>query len=259
MKSMSTARSTAAGKPEDFDPDRILFHGHGIVVVDKPAGIPSHRGTGHEAGIAEIVEQWVTLNPGILDMRPGTRVHPVNRLDLEASGVLVLSHKKSATRHAKTAFTERSIRKSYLAVVAGPVDSAGRLKGSVRTKLRGRYRRVKAELDYRRLRHDERMSLVEVTPEGGKTHQIRALFAEHGRPLAGDLRYGRPKPARQFLEKFGVAHLLLHAWRLEMPEDAIGHAITLEAPTPQAFEQVCRQKGWAVLRRDDAGELVADP
>ncbi len=253
---MSTAEPTPGSSAEDFDPDRILFHGHGIVVVDKPPGIPSHRGTGHDAGIAEIVEQWVTLNPGILDVRPGTTIHPVNRLDLEASGVLVLSHKKSATRHTKEAFTERSIKKSYVTVVAGPVDAEGRLKGSVRTKLRGQYRHVKAELVYRRLRHDERMSLVEVTPEGGKTHQIRSLFAENGRPLAGDLRYGRPKPARQFLEKFGVEHLLLHAWRLEMPEDAIGHALTFEAPLPEAFARVCEQKGWESLEQNDAGEWV---
>jgi 23S rRNA pseudouridine955/2504/2580 synthase len=254
---MSTAESTSDSSPEDFDPDRILFHGHGIVVVDKPCGIPSHRGTGHDAGIAELVEQWVSLNPGILDVRPGTTIHPVNRLDLEASGVLVLSHKKSATRSAKEAFTERSIKKSYLAIVAGPVDAEGRLKGSVRTKLRGQYRRLKAELTYRRLRHDERMSLVEVSPEGGKTHQIRMLFAENGCPLAGDLRYGRPKPARQFLEKFGVEHLLLHAWKLEMPENAIGHALTFEAPLPEPFGRVCEQKGWAALEQDDAGAWVA--
>ena len=111
--------------------------------------------------------------------------------------------------------------------------------------LRGVYRRLPAELTYRRLEGDERLSLVEVHPEEGRTHQIRALFAEAGRPLAGDLRYGKPKPARQFLEKFGLPCLLLHAAELELTRVVPGLPRTFTAPLPEEFRRLAEKKGWS--------------
>jgi len=271
---MSTAASTSDSDPDDdgepseatrgrpappceFDPERILFHGDGLVAIDKPAGIPVHCGTDHDVGVAELVEQWISLNPGVIESRPGKKVHPVHRLDLEASGALVLALKRTVARRAQDAFSARTVEKRYLAVIAGPVDREGVLEGEVRSRLRGQYRRLPARVRYRRLRHDERMSLVEVVPEGGRTHQIRAVLAQSGRPLAGDLRYGKPKPARQFLERFGVAGLILHAHRLVLPATVIGRRLVLEATLPEALASVCEQKGWAGLARDPRGEWIA--
>ena len=241
----------------EFDPQTILFHGHGLVAVDKPTGVPVHRGTGHDTGLTDLLGEWVSLNPGILDVRPGSKVHPVHRLDLEASGVLLMAVKTSAARNAKKAFEARTVSKSYLALVAGPMPAEGELKGKVRSKLRGIYRHLPASLRFRRLRGDERMSLVEVMPEGGRTHQIRALMARSGRPLAGDLRYGKPKPARQFRERFGMQHFLLHSWRLGLPEQVAGRPLLVEAPLPEGFRSVIDQKGWAALEQDPAGEWIA--
>ena len=84
----------------EFDPQSILFHGHGLVGVDKPAGVPVHRGTGHSVGVTDLLGEWVSLNPGLLDVRPGSKIHPVHRLDLEASGALLLAVKTSAARAA---------------------------------------------------------------------------------------------------------------------------------------------------------------
>lgn len=241
----------------EFDPQTILFHGHGLVAVDKPSGVPVHRGTGHETGLADLLGEWISLNPGILDVRPGSKIHPVHRLDLEASGTLLLAVKTSAARTAKRAFEARTVSKTYLALVAGPMPAAGELKGKIRSKLRGSYRQLPASLSFRRLRGDERMSLVEVRPEGGRTHQIRALMARSGRPLVGDLRYGKPKPAQQFRERFGIEHFLLHAWRLGLPADVTGRPLLLEAPLPAGFHAVIEQKGWAALEQDPDGEWIA--
>jgi 23S rRNA-/tRNA-specific pseudouridylate synthase len=247
-----------AGEAE-FDPERILYHAHGLVAIDKPSGVPVHRGTGHESGIAEILERWISLNPGVLEVRPGVPLRPVHRLDLEASGVLVLATTSGAASRAQEAFASRQVTKRYLTVVAGPVEPQGALTGSVRTRLRGRYRRAEAEIHFRRLRGDERLSLIEVVPQGGRTHQIRAILAEHGRPVAGDLRYGKPRPSRQFLEKFGVPHLLLHAWQLVLPASVTGKELALEAPLPQGFLRVFRQKGWSELELDARGCWRAEP
>ena len=241
----------------EFDPQTILFHGHGLVAVDKPPGVPVHRGTGHDTGLTDLLGEWVSLNPGILDVRPGSKVHPVHRLDLEASGVLLMAVKTSSARNAKKAFEARTVSKGYLALVAGPMPGEGELKGKIRSKLRGTYRHLPASLRFRRLRGDARMSRVEVMPEGGRTHQSRALMARSGRPLAGDLRYGKPKPARQFRERFGLQHFLLHSWRLGLPGDVFGRPLQVEAPLPDGFVTLIEQKGWAPLEQDQAGEWVA--
>jgi 23S rRNA pseudouridine955/2504/2580 synthase len=243
----SAGREASPEPAADFDPERILFHGAGLLVVDKPGGIAVHRGTAHELGLVEILEEWVRRNPGAIDIRPGKRILPIHRLDLEASGVLLLALKRSVARQVQTAFSAGEVRKRYLACIAGPLPESGRLSGRVRSRLRSVYRHLPAELSFRRLRGDERLSLVEVEPGGGRTHQIRALFAQAGRPLAGDLRYGRPKPARQFLEKFALPHLLLHALELELPESIRGVPRRFEAPLPESFQELCRRKGWQEL------------
>jgi len=237
---------TAEGRcaPAEFDPDSILFQGGGVLAVNKPAGLPVHRGTSHAAGLAELIDEWVRRNPGMIEIRAGKPVRPAHRLDLEASGVLVFALHRTAARDVQEALSSRAAGKRYLAVIAGPVNAMGHIRGVVRSKLRGEYRRLESELAYRRLAGDERLSLVEVTPAGGRTHQIRALFAHEGRPLAGDLRYGKPKPARQFLEKFGVPHLVLHAHRLTLPASVLGTERVIEAPLPPALLRVMEMKGW---------------
>lgn len=237
----------SAGEIPAFDPDRILFHGGGLLVVDKPAGIPVHQGTGNPHGVVEVLAEWVHQNPGILDIRPGKTIHPIHRIDLEATGVLVLGLTRPATRLAKKAFAEGDVRQRHLAVVAGPLPETGRLRGRVRSRSRGVYSYLKAELSYNRLRGDERLSLVEVFPQGSRRHQIRSLFAQAGHPLAGDLRYGKPKPARQFLAKFSLDWLLLHTREIVLPAGVLGGERVFEAPIPEAFLRLSESKGWESL------------
>ncbi len=238
--------SRVTSQETDFDPDWILERPEGLVVIDKPAGIPVHYGTDHPRGVAEMLEEWILANPGTLHLSEGRHVSPLHRLDLEASGVLLLGLEHGRSAAVQQAFAEGLVRKRYLAVVAGPVKLEGAIKGKVRTRLRGVYRWLPSRLTYRRLAGDERLSLVEVVPEGGRTHQIRSLFASAGRPLAGDLRFGKPKPSRQFLEKFGLEHLLLHCRELTLPPGPLGAERTFRAPVPAAFRAVAEKKGWAL-------------
>lgn len=230
--------------PQELDPDWILFQGSGVLAVNKPAGVPVHRGTSHAVGLAEMIDAWVRMNPGVLEVKPGNPVHPVHRLDREASGVLLFGLTLPAARELHEAFSNHTVRKVYLAVVAGPLDALGTLKGKVRSRLRGVYRWLPAELTYRRLAGDERLSLAEVVPAGGRTHQIRALFAAAGRPLAGDVRYGKPNKARQFLERLETPFFLLHARELTLPARILGSAKRLEAPLPAHFVRVLEKNGW---------------
>ena len=103
---------------QEFDPHSILFHGHGLIAVDKPVGVPVHRGTGHDTGLTELLGEWISLNPGVLDVRPGKKLHPVHRLDLEASGILLLAAKTSAARAANVVPNE-------IALPEGGVEAQG--------------------------------------------------------------------------------------------------------------------------------------
>lgn len=244
---MSSRQVQSTDAERVFDPDSILFHGSGVLVVNKPAGVPVHRGTGHDTGLAERIEGWISLHPKALDTAPGKRVRPAHRLDLEASGVLILALTGAAARRIQRAFSEQAVEKRYLAVVSGPVPEMGHIEGPVRSRIRGVYHHSKAELTFQRLRGDERLSLVDIRPSGGKTHQIRELFARVGRPLAGDLRYGRPTPSRQFLHRFGVPCFLLHALEVTLPAGVLAAPRTFRAPLPSTFARVIEAKGWEPL------------
>ena len=229
-----------------FDPEWILFQGAGLLAVNKPSGIPVHQGTGHEVGLAECIDAWARLHPGVIETGGGKPIAPLHRLDREASGVVLFGLTRAMSRQVQKAFAARTIRKRYLAVVAGPLKDTGQLRGKVRAKLRGDYRWLPASLEYRRLVGDDRLSLVEVTPKEGRTHQIRSLFAQAGRPLAGDARYGRPKPTRLFCERFEVPGLLLHAVELELEDNILGRTRLLQAPIPKAFRKIAEKKEWPV-------------
>lgn len=231
--------------PPTFDPRWILFHGGGLLAVNKPAGIPVHTGTGHEVGLAETIDAWVRFHPGVLDIRAGKPVSPVQHLDLEASGVVLFALRRPIARKVREALDAGLVARRFLAVVAGPVEPVGAIRGRVRSRIHGRFRQVDAELSYRRVCGDERLSLVDVTPGKSRRHLIRALFADAGRPLAGDSRYGRPKLARRFLEKFGLRGLLLHSLEVELPPSVLDARKTIAAPLPGELLRIAEQKGWS--------------
>ncbi len=228
----------------EFDAERILFHGSGLLVVDKPAGLPVHRGTGHPYGLVDSLGAWISLHPRILNVRPGKKIHPINLVDQEASGVILFAFTKAVARNTKAALTAGRVDRRTLAVVAGPLPREGSLKGKVRSRLRGLTRYVPSSLRFRKIEGDERLSLVEVIPGGGQTHLVRSLFAQDGHPIAGDTRYGKPGPCRKFLKKFDLPHFLLHVRRLTIPKEILGGGRAFDAPVPETFEQLCHQKGW---------------
>ncbi len=227
-----------------FDPQRILFHGGGLLLVDKPAGLPVHKDADHPQGLADSIEVWVSLNPGVLDIRPGKDILPVHLTHREVSGVLPLALSRSMARKTHDAYTSGAAQLRYLAVVAGPLPGEGTLKGKIRTKTQRGNKYQATELTFRLLGGDDRLSLVEILPQGGRTQQIRPLLAQSGHPLAGDSGYGKTKPATLFLEKFGLPHFLLHAHQLTLPRAVLGSEKTFVAPIPDTFARLCQEKGW---------------
>ena len=229
----------------EFELETVLFHGNGLLAVDKPAGVPVHKGTSHDVGLAEAIGEYAHTHPGVIDIRAGKDVFPVQHLDREATGVLLFALRRPTARIVHEASQAGTLKTKFVAVVAGPVEPMGVLRGKVRTRVSGRYQRVDSELSYRRICGDERMSLVEVTPGKSRRHLIRSLFADSSRPLCGDARYGRPRPAEKFCSAFGVEGMLLHCCEVTVPAQVLNSERTIYAPLPQSFHKVAKQKGWS--------------
>lgn len=168
----------------------ILYQDSAILVCIKPAGIA--------------VEGAVPNLCAVLSEQTGTPVYPVHRLDAPVGGVMVFARTKEAAAALCRDVSERSIQKEYLAVVSGiPEPAAGELRDwlyhDARTNktftVKKQRKGVKeAVLDYRTLGSavigDVPAALIRVRLHTGRTHQIRAQFAGHQHPLAGDGRYG---------------------------------------------------------------------
>ncbi|MDM7914847.1 MAG: RluA family pseudouridine synthase, partial [Candidatus Eisenbacteria bacterium] len=152
----------------------------------------------------------------------------VHRLDRDTSGLLLLSLTPEAHRLLTQAFRDRSIRKRYLALVAGRIrPRQGTIDRPLARVPSGRMRvtasgsGMRAVTRYRTLASTAEASLLEVEPQTGRTHQIRVHLASIGHPVAGDPLYGEARTA------LGAPRLWLHASRIELPPAL---ALALEAP-----------------------------
>jgi 23S rRNA pseudouridine1911/1915/1917 synthase len=214
-------------------PLRIVYEDEAMLVVDKPAGVVVHPAPGHPAGtlVDALLAHAPNLHGGDDASRPGI----VHRLDKDTSGLLVVA--KTAAAHAKLSaqMQAHSMVKRYLALVEGqmPVPE-GVIDASIGRDPRHRQRMTlisehsggrDARTRFRELQVGKGRSLLELTLETGRTHQIRVHLAAVQHPVVGDLVYGRPQPPlppRQFL----------HAAHLELAHPLTGEWMTFDAPLP---------------------------
>ncbi len=207
----------------------ILFEDGEALVIDKPAGLPIEQPRKGGASLEDHMEQ---LKLGF--QRAPQAVH---RLDTDTSGCLLLARNPKALKRFNAAFHEKLVQKTYLGVVAGPVeDDEGTIElalSKISSKERG-WRMIVAKAGKPSVTHwtkrkelEGGLTLVEFRPETGRTHQIR-VHAEHafGRSLLGDPVYGN-KDAR-------VTRTMLHASALVMPRENKPE-ITANAPLPADF------------------------
>jgi len=219
-------------RPEQI-PLNILFADPDIVVLDKPSGLVVHPGAGVRSGtlVNALIHHFPDIRRLSEDERPGI----VHRLDKETSGVMVVARSRRAAEELKRQFKDREVRKVYLALVWGRMPSpTGRFdwpigrhpkhgqQMSIRTKTpRSALTEYQVRQEYRDL------SLLEVRPHTGRTHQIRVHLSAAGHSLAGDGRYGSVRnPKRRF------PRLFLHAHRLSFRHPATGAPLEFVSPLP---------------------------
>ena len=169
---------------------RILYEDRRILVLDKPAGMPVHAGTGVDFGCIEALR---SLSP---ELRAADLAH---RLDRGTSGCLLVAKRRAALRQLHGLLRGGAMDKRYLALARGRWPRRiSKVDASLSTRRRGGETFVRADPEGKRSlsrfrvveRYGGQATLVEVATGTGRTHQIRVHAAHAGHPLAGDPRYG---------------------------------------------------------------------
>lgn len=217
-------------------PLALLHEDEDVVVVDKPAGLVVHPAPGSPSGtlVNALLHHGRALAGAGGVLRPGI----VHRLDRGTSGVLVVAKSERAYDSLVEQFRSHSVERLYLALVRGvPGEDAGaadapigrhpvdRKRMSISTRS-GREARTAWRV--RRRFPASGVSLLEVRPETGRTHQIRVHLASRGLPVQGDAVYGRARGP-------GAGQPALHAARLGFRHPGSGEWLRFEAPLPAEF------------------------
>jgi len=229
----------------------IIFENPDFIIINKPAGIQVHPDFNEKTNT--IVNGLIACYPEIakleddhvysFQMRPGI----VHRLDKETSGVLIIAKNKKSFLEFKMMFKEKMIAKKYLAITYGiPQEKKGTIdKPLARTSnyrkqtIAGKRTRTKireALTNYEVIKNlGENFSLIEVTPQTGRTHQIRVHLSSIGHPIVGDNLYRKKN-----YEKFeGASRHMLHA--SEIAFELNGEKFNFIAPLPKDFEEILAQ------------------
>lgn len=222
------ARPAAVPRESGFP---VVFEDEALLVIDKPAGVAVHGGSGVSLGVIERLRAE----------RPHARFLELgHRIDRETSGLLALAKKRAALLAFHAALREGRVTKRYLALVRGAwrhperevvlplrkhLTTAGERK--VKVEPGGQASRTQFRLQER----CGRFSLLEATLDTGRTHQIRVQLAHLGFPVAGDDKYGDFELNRQ-LAKQGLKRMFLHAHRLAFEHPLSGAPVELAAPLP---------------------------
>jgi 23S rRNA pseudouridine1911/1915/1917 synthase len=226
-------------------PLEVVFRDRAMFVIDKPAGLVVHPGAGNPRH---------TLQNALLALDPKLALVPraglVHRLDKDTSGLLLVARTPEARTVLTDAMSAREITREYLAVCTGVMTGGGTIDDPIgrhrtqRTRMAVRSDGRPAVTHYRVVKRFRAHTLVRVTLDTGRTHQIRVHLAHLGFPVVGDSVYGgrRRLPAgatpalAQELQTF--ARQALHATRLRLRHPLTGRAMQWEAPLPSDMQSL---------------------
>lgn len=220
----------------------VIAEDAAILALNKPAGLSSQGGRIKAHTLDDLLWAFARSN--------GKRPELVHRLDRDTSGVILAAKTKPAAGFLGKAIMARRLEKTYLALVAGPLDPpSGEIATPLRREEIGResYMRpcppdhpaAEAALTRYRIRATGPSgALIELQPHTGRMHQLRVHLASVGRPILGDPRYGGALTAAGG----AVPRLMLHAWRLRFPHPDGGERC-VEAPAPADMAAIARALG----------------
>jgi len=233
--------SVRKSKPGEFPPAvlellnrSICYEDQGAMVIDKPAGMAVHGGSGLSWGAIDVVRA----------MRPGSNVDLVHRLDRETSGCLLLALDGDALRGLNEQITSDQVEKRYLCLLDGVLkqdrvevkEPIGQFERSGQRFMRVDPDGKPAHTTFRLLQYYNACSFAEAQLHSGRTHQIRVHAAHLGLSLVGDKRYS-PAARQKFWKAKGIKRMFLHAHQLRFYTKD-GEEQLVSSPLPDELNQI---------------------
>lgn len=204
--------------------DWVLYKNNQLIAFNKPAGVPIQPDKTAEKSLQDLGEIYAKSNLFI-----------IHRIDRPASGVIVLAKSKRGLAKMNAQFQERTIQKTYLAVVkTAPEKAEGQLVHYLRKNEKANKTQVfeepikggkKAILNYKVIGKSDNYTLLEIDLETGRHHQIRAQLAKVGSPIKGDVKYGARRSNKD-------RSIHLHAWKLSFQHPVTAETVNLVADMP---------------------------
>jgi len=217
--------------------DSIIFEDDALLIINKPSGIAVHGGSGVSFGVIE----------GFRAQRPHAGyLELAHRLDRETSGCLMLVKSRAALIDIQRSMQKSAVQKDYVALVKGHWDKG---KSTINAPLKKNQlssgeRMVRVDSagkpsisHFNVIERYQSASLLEVSLETGRTHQIRVHCQFAGQPIAGDAKYG-DRSFNEQLRAYGLKRLFLHASRLGFRHPISGDMIEVEAPLPRELSTI---------------------
>ncbi len=224
-------------RPDPSVSFEVVYEDEWLAVIDKPSGVVVHPGAGNREGTlaAGLLARW----PEIRGVGDTDRWGIVHRLDRETSGLLVIAKTGTVYAELQSAIATRAVRRQYYALVRGGLQTATGTIDAPLGRDPARPTRVAVVPEGRAARTHyevvrswgERASLLDITLESGRTHQIRVHLASIGHPVFDDRVYGGRGATS------GAGRVWLHAHRLEFDHPVTGTRVEVETPLPPELEQ----------------------
>ena len=219
-------QAESAYAPEAIDL-AIVHEDEAVIVIDKPAGLVVHPGSGNWQGT--MLNALLHHAPGLKEL---ARAGIVHRLDKDTSGLIVVAKTETAQTDLVRQLQARTMKRTYLALVRGKVARAGVVDAPIgrhpaqRTRMAvvagGKHALTRYRVHERLRTH----TLLECDLETGRTHQIRVHLASIGHPVEGDPVYaGRAEPL--------LDRQALHAWKLAFRHPLSGKTVAFESKLPR--------------------------
>ncbi|MGN1392503.1 MAG: 23S rRNA pseudouridine(955/2504/2580) synthase RluC [Succinivibrionaceae bacterium] len=220
--------------------DSVLFENSALIVINKPAHMPVHGGSGVDYGVIEAFRS----------LRPEAKfLELAHRLDRDTSGCLIIAKKRSALRRLHEQFREKYTRKQYLALVHGKFPKRLKLVNVplLKNVLSSGERFVKVDemngkpsiTDFNIRENFLNATLVEAMPRTGRTHQIRVHLAYKGYPIMCDDKYGNRELDKKYLSEGScLSRMFLHAEKITFRDPETDKDITVVANLPSELNKV---------------------
>ncbi|WP_417618157.1 tRNA pseudouridine(65) synthase TruC [Oceanisphaera sp.] len=234
----------------------IIYEDESLVAINKEAGLLVHR-------------SWLDKGETRFAMQltrdaVGCHVFPVHRLDRPTSGVLLFAKNATVARTLTEAFTEQKVRKQYLAVVRGYMPEQGTLDYALSLQLDDiadkfassdkppqsavthwqSLAQIELPFAVSKKHPTTRYSLVSLTPETGRKHQLRRHMAHLFHPIVGDTTHGEGRHNRFFRQQYDCQRMLLHANRLSFTHPVSQAPLHLSAGLDADWQKLLGEFGW---------------